>query len=156
MRDLLILINQKDNFDAKVNMELNYNLFTKKGDLIADFLNGDFLENDFTKLVKQFANTDLTKEVYKTSKLNTKIDDKVLTSNLFMQSQRSKIEVNNSKIDLEKNLISAKIDTEIKDNKFSVSLENDLHNPTLSFDLKDVLQKNIDKLGEKLNKFLRK
>lgn len=156
MRDLLILINQKDNFDAKVNMELNYNLFTKKGDLIADFLNGHFLENDFTKLVKQFANTDLTKEVYKTSKLNTKIDDKVLTSNLFMQSQRSKIEVNNSKIDLEKNLISAKIDTEIKDNKFSVSLENDLHNPALSFDLKDVLQKNIDKLGEKLNKFLRK
>lgn len=156
MRDLLILINQKDNFDAKVNMELNYNLFTKKGDLIADFLNGHFLENDFTKLVKQFANTDLTKEVYKTSKLNTKIDDKVLTSNLFMQSQRSKIEVNNSKIDLEKNLISAKIDTEIKDNKFSVSLENDLHSPTLSFDLKDVLQKNIDKLGEKLNKFLRK
>ena len=156
MRDLLILINQKDNFDAKVNMELNYNLFTKKGDLIADFLNGHFLENDFTKLVKQFANTDLTKEVYKTSKLNTKIDDKVLTSNLFMQSQRSKIEVNNSKIDLEKNLISAKIDTEIKDNKFSVSLENDLHNPTLSFDLKDVLQKNIDKLGEKLNKFLGK
>lgn len=156
MRDLLILINQKDNFDAKVNMKLNYNLFTKKGDLIADFLNGHFLENDFTKLVKQFANTDLTKEVYKTSKLNTKIDDKVLTSNLFMQSQRSKIEVNNSKIDLEKNIISAKIDTEIKDNKFSVSLENDLHNPTLSFDLKDVLQKNIDKLGEKLNKFLGK
>ena len=156
MRDLLILINQKDNFDAKVNMELNYNLFTKKGDLIADFLNGHFLENDFTKLVKQFANTDLTKEVYETSKLNTKIDDKVLTSNLFMQSQRSKIEVNNSKIDLEKNIISAKIDTEIKDNKFSVSLENDLHNPALSFDLKDVLQKNIDKLGEKLNKFLGK
>lgn len=156
MRDLLILINQKDNFDAKVNMKLNYNLFTKKGDLIADFLNGHFLENDFTRLVKQFANTDLTKEVYETSKLNTKIDDKVLTSNLFMQSQRSKIEVNNSKIDLEKNIISAKIDTEIKDNKFSVSLENDLHNPTLSFDLKDVLQKNIDKLGEKLNKFLGK
>ena len=156
MRDLLILINQKDNFDAKVNMKLNYNLFTKKGDLLADFLNGHFLENDFTRLVKQFANTDLTKEVYETSKLNTKIDDKVLTSNLFMQSQRSKIEVNNSKIDLEKNIISAKIDTEIKDNKFSVSLENDLHNPTLSFDLKDVLQKNIDKLGEKLNKFLRK
>lgn len=156
MRDLLILINQKDNFDAKVNMKLNYNLFTKKGDLIADFLNGHFLENDFTRLVKQFANTDLTKEVYETSKLNTKIDDKVLTSNLFMQSQRSKIEVNNSKIDLEKNIISAKIDTEIKDNKFSVSLENDLHNPALSFDLKDVLQKNIDKLGEKLNKFLGK
>lgn len=156
MRDLLILINQKDNFDAKVNMKLNYNLFTKKGDLLADFLNGHFLENDFTRLVKQFANTDLTKEVYETSKLNTKIDDKVLTSNLFMQSQRSKIEVNNSKIDLEKNIISAKIDTEIKDNKFSVSLENDLHNPTLSFDLKDVLQKNIDKLGEKLNKFLGK
>ena len=156
MRDLLILINQKDNFDAKVNMKLNYNLFTKKGDLLADFLNGHFLENDFTRLVKQFANTDLTKEVYETSKLNTKIDDKLLTSNLFMQSQRSKIEVNNSKIDLEKNLISAKIDTEIKDNKFSVSLENDLHNPALSFDLKDVLQKNIDKLGEKLNKFLGK
>lgn len=156
MRDLLILINQKDNFDAKVNMKLNYNLFTKKGDLLADFLNGHFLENDFTRLVKQFANTDLTKEVYETSKLNTKIDDKVLTSNLFMQSQRSKIEVNNSKIDLEKNIISAKIDTEIKDNKFSVSLENDLHNPALSFDLKDVLQKNIDKLGEKLNKFLGK
>ena len=156
MRDLLILINQKDNFDAKVNMKLNYNLFTKKGDLLADFLNGHFLENDFTRLVKQFANTDLTKEVYETSKLNTKIDDKVLTSNLFMQSQRSKIEVNNSKIDLEKNIISAKIDTEIKDNKFSVSLENDLHNPTLSFDLKDFLKKNIDKLGEKLNKFLRK
>ena len=61
------------------------------------------MENDFTRLVKRFANTDLTKEVYETSKLNTKIDDKVLTSNLFMQSQRSKIEVNNSKIDLEKN-----------------------------------------------------
>lgn len=156
MKSFLFLINQKENFDSKVNLNLDYNLLTKKGDLVGEFLNGHFLENDFTKIVNQFAKVDLTKEVFENSKLNTKIDDKLLTSNLFMQSQRSKIEVQNSKIDLEKNLISAKIDTQIKDNKFSVSLENDLHNPTLSFDLKDVLQKNIDKLGEKLNKFLGK
>lgn len=160
MKKLLYLMNQKENFDSKVNLKLNYNLLVKKGDLVGDFLNGHFLENDFTKLVKSFAKVDLTKEIYETSKLNTKIEDKILISNLLMQSPKSKIEINNSKIDLERNTIFAKVDTQIKDNKFSIVLENDLYNPTLSFDVKDILEKklekNIDKLGEKLNKALGK
>lgn len=156
MKKILYLINQKENFDSKANLKLNYNLLTKKGDLIGDFEDGHFLENDFTKLVNQFAKVDLTKEIYKNSKLNTKIDDKLLTSNLLMQSTKSKIEVNNSKIDLENNTIFAKIDTEIKDDKFTIILQNDLYNPTISFDLKEILDKKADKLGEKLNKFLGK
>ncbi len=160
MRKIMYLINQKEKFDSKANLKLNYNLLTKKGDLNGDFLNGHFLENDFTKIVNQFSKVDLTKEIYENSKLNTKIDNKLLTSNLIMQSPKSKIEVNNSKIDLEKNTIFARLDTQIKDNKFAVTLENDLNNPTLSFDVKDILEKkidkNIDKLGEKLNKFLGK
>ncbi|QEZ89689.1 hypothetical protein ACIB15232_1596 [Aliarcobacter cibarius] len=156
MKKFLYLINQKENFDSKANLKLNYNLLTKKGDLIGDFEDGHFLENDFTKLVNQFAKVDLTKEIYKNSKLNTKIDDKLLTSNLLMQSTKSKIEVNNSKIDLENNTIFAKIDTEIKDDKFTIILQNDLYNPTISFDLKEILDKKADKLGEKLNKFLGK
>lgn len=58
-----------------------------------------------------------------------------------MQSTKSKIEVNNSKIDLENNTIFAKIDTEIKDDKFTIILQNDLYNPTISFDLKEILDK---------------
>ncbi|WP_198305597.1 hypothetical protein [Arcobacter vandammei] len=160
MKSIMYLIKQKEKFDSNVDLSLNYNLLTKKGDLLGNFLNGHFLENDFTKLVGQFTKVDLTKEIYENSKLTTKIDDKLLTSNLIMQSPKSKLEIYNSKIDLEKNTIYARIDTQIKDNKFAVILENDLNNPTLSFDVKDILEKkldkNIDKLGEKLNKVLGK
>lgn len=157
---LFHMFNQKEFFSANTNLALNYNIVTKRGDLKGNFLNGHFLQSNFTKLVEQFTKLNLTKEIYENSKLDTKIDDKLLVSNLIMQSLNSKLEINNSKIDLEKNTISTRVDMKIKENSFAVNLENDLNNPTLSFDLKSVLErkidKNIDKLGEKLNKALGK
>ena len=75
---LFHMFNQKEFFSANTNLALNYNIVTKRGDLKGNFLNGHFLQSNFTKLVEQFTKLNLTKEIYENSKLDTKIDDKIL------------------------------------------------------------------------------
>ena len=137
---------------------------TKKGNLLGKLTNGHLLENNFVTLVNQLAKVELTKEVYETFDINTKINDRILTSDLIMKSQNTQLNIKDSILDLEKNLIDAKINTTIKDKTLDINLKGETSSPQISLDAKDLLKEQInkkiekkkDKIQQKLNKALEK
>ena len=156
MKKALYMLNQKENFDSNIDLNLDYNTQTKKGSLNGEFLNGHFIANDFTKAILQFTKLDLTKEIYEKSIFTSKIDNKILNANLSMNSKNSNLESQNAILDFEKNSIDALINAKIKKDNFTAKLSGDMKNPKVSVDLKNLIEKNIDKIEEKLNKVLGK
>lgn len=156
MKKFLYMLNQKEIFDSKLDLKLDYNTLIKKGNLEGDFIKGHFLATDFTKTVQTFSKLDLTKEIYENSKLNSQIDDKKIISVLDMNSKNSNINTQGALLDFEKNLIDALLNVRIKNDTFAVKLSGDMKKPNIALDVKDLVEKNIDKISEKLNKVLGK
>ena len=164
IQELTSMLDYSKIFDSKANFNLDYDLLTKKGNLLGKLTNGHLLENNFVTLVNQLVKVELTKEVYETFDINTKINDRILTSDLIMKSQNTQLNIKDSLLDLEKNLIDAKINTTIKDKTLDINLKGETSSPQISIDAKDLLKEQInkkiekkkDKIQQKLNKALEK
>ena len=164
IQELSSMLDYSKIFDSKANFNLDYDLLTKKGNLLGKLTNGHLLENNFVTLVNQLVKVELTKEVYETFDINTKINDRILTSDLIMKSQNTQFNIKDSILDLEKNLIDAKINTTIKDKTLDINLKGETSSPQISIDAKDLLKEQInkkiekkkDKIQQKLNKALEK
>ena len=164
IQELSSMLDYSKIFDSKANFNLDYDLLTKKGNLLGKLTNGHLLENNFVTLVNQLVKVELTKEVYETFDINTKINDRILTSDLIMKSQNTQLNIKDSILDLEKNLIDAKINTTLKDKTLDINLKGETSSPQISIDAKDLLKEQInkqiekkkDKIQQKLNKALEK
>ena len=149
-------------FDSKANFSLDYDSVLKKGNLVGKLNNGHLLENNFVTLIKQLSKVDLTQEIYEKFDINTQINDRILTSNLIMQSQNTQINIKDAVVDLEKNQIDAKINSTLKEKTLFVNLKGDTNAPKISLDANDLLKEQInkqiekkkDKIQQKLNKYL--
>ena len=69
-----------------------------------------------------------------------------------MKSQNTQISIEDSILNLEKNLIDSKINAKIKDNSFAIALSGETLNPKISIDLKDLIKEKIIKQLEKKEK----
>lgn len=162
IKELTHMLYKPEIFDSTANFNADYNLLIKKGNLTGKLINGHFLPNDFSSLIRQLAKFDLTREIYETVDVNSTINQSVLTSTINMKSKNTQIDINNSILDLENNTIDAKLDTRIKNTSFAINVKGDTSNPQISIDTKDLLKeqlnkqidKNRDKIEEKLNKVL--
>ncbi len=149
VQELLNMLNYSKFFDAKANVSFDYDSLLKKGDFNAKISNGHFVENGFTTLYNQLAKEDLSKEIFETFDINSKIEDRILTSNLNMKSLNSQITIENAILNLEKNFVDAKINAKVKDNNFNIALNGETSNPKISADIKDLLKEKIIKQLEK-------
>ncbi|RXJ83467.1 hypothetical protein [Arcobacter cloacae] len=149
IKDLSYMLIQPEFFNSKADFTLDYDLLSKKGNLVGTLLNGHFLPNEFSKIINQLAKFDLTKELYESVQINSNIEDKQLISNLIMKSKNTQIDIKNSFLDFEKNIIDTKLDTQIKNSSFSIKLEGEMNKPKISLDIKDLLKQEIDKKLEK-------
>lgn len=164
IQELSSMLDYSKIFDSKANFTLDYDLLTQKGNLLGNLSNGHLLENSFVSLVDQLAKIDLTKELYETFDINTQINNRILTSNLIMKSQNTQLQIKDSILDLEKDLVDAKINTSIKDKTLDINLKGQTSFPQISIDAKDLLKEQInkqiekkkDKIQQKLNKALEK
>lgn len=149
IKELSYMLTQPEFFNSKADFTLDYDLLSKKGNLTGSLLNGHFLPNEFSKIINQLAKFDLTKEIYESVQINSNIEDKQLISNLIMKSKNTQIDIKDSFLDFEKNIIDAKLDTQIKSSNFSIKLQGEMNKPKISLDIKDLLKQEIDKKLEK-------
>jgi hypothetical protein len=162
IKELTYMLYQPEIFDSKGNFKVDYNLLVKKGTLTGDLTNGHFLPNDFSTLINQLAKFDLTKEIYETVNINSDINDTILTSTVNMKSANTQIDINDSVFDTQNNTIDARLEAKIKETSFNININGNTSNPKISLDTKDLLkneidkqlEKNKDKIEEKLNKAL--
>ena len=162
VKELSYMMYNPEFFNSRGDFNLNYNTITKQGNLVGKLFNGSFLPNDLSLLINHLAKFDLTKEIYETVNLNSEINDNLLTSNFLMKSENTQIESKDAIIDFDKNFIDAKLNTQIKNRSFNLSLIGEMNKPKISLDTKELLkneldrklEKNRDKIEEKLNKVL--
>ena len=162
VKELSYMMYKPEFFNSRGDFSLNYNTITKQGNLVGKFFNGSFLPNDLSLLINHLAKFDLTKEIYETVDLNGDINDNLLTSNFLMKSENTQIESKDAITDFDKNFIDAKLNTQIKNRSFNLSLMGEMNKPKISLGAEELLkneidrklEKNRDKIEEKLNKVL--
>ena len=162
VKELSYMMYKPEFFNSRGDFSLNYNTITKQGNLVGKFFNGSFLPNDLALLINHLAKFDLTKEIYETVNLNSEINDNLLTSNFLMKSENTQIESKDAITDFDKNFIDAKLNTQIKNRSFNLSLMGEMNKPKISLGAEELLkneidrklEKNRDKIEEKLNKVL--
>jgi len=163
VNDITDMMYYPDVFDSTTALIVDYNLVQQKGKLTGNLIDGHFLANDFSSTLNQFARFDITREIYDTVDITTDINKSILSSVISMKSENTQINVNKSILDLDKNTIDALINTKIKNTQFDLKVKGDTSNPNISFDSKKLLSnevnkqidKNEDKIKEKLNKALK-
>ena len=136
-------------FDSKMVATLSYNLATQKGSLEALAADGRILPNKMTFLLRQMAKFDITKEIYKTTKLHSDINGKRIVSDLDMVSRLTHITANRAMVDLQKELVDAKLRIEIKDRPVYVKLSGNLKSPKVKIDAKELLKSEVKKQLQK-------
>ena len=136
-------------FDSRTNAKIQYNINSRKGTLYAELYEGQILPNKMSFLIKEFTNFDITKEIYERTVLDTKIDKKVLHSNLHMKSRFTEITSKNSIIDLEKETIDTTLDINVKKSIIPVSLIGSLRKPSIKIEGGELIKNRAIKEIEK-------
>lgn len=138
-------------FDSRANVTIDYNTDKEDGTLHAELLNGQILPNKMSFLLQQMANFDITKEIYQRTIIDTKIDKKVLHSDLYMKSRLTEINSTNGTIDLKDQTINTTLNIKIRKNKLPVTLTGALTSPDIKIDTKALFK---SKAKEELKKRL--
>lgn len=150
---LLYILNKDQFFNSNLSLDSNYNIVSKIGTINIEVKNGNFIKNNFIQKIEDFTKIDLSKEIFESGAINSKIDNKKIYSNLNLISKKSDIKSKDSFIDFNKNIIDTKLDINLNKNIFSVKLEDDLNKPKIIVDVQDLI-KNI--LEKKLDKYINK
>ena len=132
-------------FDSRMDADFHYNIATKKGVLHAKAFDGRILPNKMSFLLNQLAHFDITKEIYKVTKLDSTIDDKLILSNLDMKSRLTHISAQDAKIDLDRQKIDAKLRIEIQKRPVYVKLTGRLDSPNVKVDVKELIKSRAKK-----------
>ena len=136
-------------FDSRANLTLDYDTLSKKGEMHAVLLNGQILPNKLSFMLRQMANFDITREVYKKTTLDTRIDDKILHNDLYMKSRLTEIVSKNGLVDLGKQYIDTTIDIKIRKTFIPVTLKGQLTDPKIKVDTKGLIKSRAKKELEK-------
>ena len=140
-------------FDSSANADIDYNLLSKKGNIHANLLNGRILPNKVSFLLNQMARFDITKEIYKETKIDSKIDNRTIVSNLDMNSRLTHISSQNALLDLDKNYVDAKLQIDIKKTPVFVKIKGNINKPKIGIDAKSLIK---TKAKEKIKKEIEK
>jgi hypothetical protein len=157
---LLHMMYYPEIFKSPVNVDLAYNLASKKGTSKISSINGQFLTNETLDMLKKFTSYDLTLEVYDQISLDTVINDTQLANTLLMKSKNTKISSKKLDMDTKKSTIDADLALDYRKYNIGLELSGDIKDPHVSIDYskavkdkaKDEVKKRIEKkLGDKMN-----
>ena len=143
-------------FKSSIIGALDYNLAEAKGVFNADLVNGTFTKNQVLDLAKQYADTDMYKDVFK-GKVNAKINKENILASLDLKSNRSSIKTKNTKLNSLTKNIKSKIDVNANGNPFIVYLSGNTDAPKIEVDANKLIQREATKaLESEAKKFLQK
>ncbi|WP_456485532.1 hypothetical protein [Hydrogenimonas sp.] len=130
-------------FDSRANAKITYDTLRKKGTMHAELLDGQILPNKMSFLLKQMANFDITKEIYERTTIDTDIDDKRLTSDLYMKSRLTEITSRQGVIDLDEKRIDTTLNIKIRKMWIPVHLTGELTKPNIKIDTRGLMKSKV-------------
>jgi hypothetical protein len=143
------LLGMKPVFQSRLDGKLSYTLNQQQGDFSALLTDGQILPNDVSALLNQAARFDITREVYKTVTTSGRIQQKVMTADLDMQSRLTHITSQAARVDLAQRQLDMLLNVDIQGLKLPVRLKGELTSPDASADFSGLLQQNLKQNAEK-------
>ena len=120
-----------DFLDGIAKAQVIYNTKSKSGRFNIDLNDARFLNSQLVVLLKQFAHFDLSKEIFSNANINGTINDNIIVFNVKTHSNRTKININDGKIDTKAQTINAKVHFNYNNNDYQFKVTGDLKHPHL-------------------------
>jgi len=153
--DLLHMFYYPEIFKAKLKLDLDYNLASKKGIANFDMGNGRFLLSESIKMINTVLKKDISLEVYKIAKIKADINDNIINNDIYFQSKNIHIKSDKAYIDTKKQLLDSKFNIKYKKYSLDLKASGDLKDPKVKIDPKKVIkQKAKEKIVETIEKKL--
>ncbi len=149
---LLYMLEYPEVFNSETNFTLTYNLKTAKGYAHVKLINGHFLPNRMSFLINTLAGFDITREIYKLSTIDSKIDNMTIISNLYMKSRLTQITSKNAYVNLKANKVNAVLNIMIAKKPLKVYVKGDLNKPKVKLDLNGYIKNKLNKGLKKIIK----
>jgi len=143
------LLGMKPVFKSRLDGKLSYALDQQQGDFSALLTDGQILPNDVSALLNQAARFDITREVYKSVTTSGRIQQKVITADLDMQSRLTHITSQAARVDLAQRQLDMLLNVDIQGLKLPVRLKGALTSLGVSADFSGLLQQNLKQNAEK-------
>ena len=137
-------------FKSRLDGTLDYDLATKKGLLDAKLQNGRFTKNVMFDLLKQYSPVDLYRERFKGT-LQSRIDDKLIDSDLFLRSNRSSLKSEHALFNAAAKTIDATIHVDANNNPIDLTLKGSVAKPDISVNAQKLLEREA---GKQINRLL--
>jgi len=135
-------------FKSKLDGELNYNLKNKKGRFKGKLSKGVFIENQVFDLAKKYTHLNLYKEKF-SGYINSKIDREIISTTFKLNSNKSSITTENTRLNTLSNNIYSNIKIDANSNFLVVKLSGDINSPKVKIDAKELIKKEVKKVINK-------
>ena len=103
-------------------------------------------------LINTLAGFDITRELYKLSTLDSKIDNMTIISNLYMKSRLTQITSKNAYTNLRTNKVNAVLNIMIAKRPLKAYIKGDLNKPKVKLDLNGYIKNKLNKGLKKIIK----
>jgi hypothetical protein len=154
---VLKMLGYPEVMDAPINGSLSYNTASKKGRLQSRFEQATLVRSQLTEMIRQFSNTDLSKERFNEGILNSDINKEIITSDLQMQSKNVSMKSKKFILNSEKELIDARFSLKVKQYPGDIIVKGKINAPKVTLDAKSMITPEIEeKVGKEINRFLKK
>ncbi len=147
----LRLLNLEEVIDGVAEFNLNYFKAKRSGNFSLKLDEARFLNSSLVDNLKNYANFDLSKEVFENANIDGKIDNSIITFNLDTHSQRVAISSKNAKIDTKNMTIDARVTINHKNQDYTFRVSGDIKNPRIKLIFNGYVKRKVmKKVKEKL------
>ncbi|MBL0707823.1 MAG: hypothetical protein JJW00_02130 [Sulfurimonas sp.] len=153
--DALHILIYPEIFKASMNAKLDYNLLSQKGNLKGDLIDGKFTTNQVLDLVKQYANVDMYRQIFK-GNVGAVINKEKIIASLNLKSNTSSIKTKNTKINTKRKTINSKVEISANSNPITVGLSGNIEDPQIKIDANKLLKRETKKvINKEVNNLLK-
>ncbi len=123
------MLNYPAFLDAISKVHFEYKIKSKKGSYTANLNDARFLNSQLVDALKQYANFDLSKELFSNAKISGNIDNSLVLFNINTSSKRTKIDIKNGLINTKNQTINAKVHFVLNGNDYQFKVKGSINKP---------------------------
>lgn len=138
-----------DYYEAKANVDLDYNLLTSSGLAKANLNNAKLKNVGIIKTASDLTKSDLTKDAFNAVVMNAQLKPDQIKLDIDMNSPRVNIAINSGLVNTKSGALNLPLSLGIDKANFKGTIKGTSSSPSLSIDVGSVLKGGVQKLLEK-------
>jgi len=142
---ILNMLNYEQVLDGVAKVKLNYNTKSKNGNFNLNIDEARFLNSKLVTMLKQYANFDLSKEIFSKAIIDGTINKNIITFSLNSESQRVKIYTKDAKFDTKNQTINARVKIVHKNQDYNFRVTGPIKDPHIKIIFSGYIKNKVKK-----------